>query len=217
MEKSFKWFAENLINFPNLHFLGYYRFSFAKRSFVFRSLGCSSWEMRHKILKNAAVEINCEMMHTLKSVSLLINLQEHSNVFRMNSRQNGSRGWRGQGMHKSPERPVCRMATLQFFQMLMNFRSLSEKVQQVWFGEWAKLASETHLCGLPPYRTGSKTLAVPIQNTFDNPDEPSAHSTTRVRSSSDNRHTTLSLSLVLIIRCLFEKVALPHTSIHSSL
>lgn len=32
--------------------------------------------MRHKILKNATVEINCETMHTLKSVSLLINLQE---------------------------------------------------------------------------------------------------------------------------------------------
>lgn len=48
-----------------------------KRSFVFfGSLGCSSREMRHKILKNAAVEINCETMHTLKSVSLLINLQE---------------------------------------------------------------------------------------------------------------------------------------------
>lgn len=53
--------------------------------------------MRHKILKNAAVEINCEMMHTLKSVSLLINLQEHSNVFRMNSRQNGKQGVAGTG------------------------------------------------------------------------------------------------------------------------
>lgn len=31
---------------------------------------------------------------------------------------------------------------------------------------------------MPPYRTGSKTLAVPIQkNTFDNPVEPSAHTT----------------------------------------
>lgn len=52
--------------------------------------------MRHKILKNAAVEINCEMRSTvsLKSVFLLINLQKNeqrnkyaTNVFRINSRQ----------------------------------------------------------------------------------------------------------------------------------
>lgn len=116
MKQRFKCSAENLINFPHLHLLGYYGFCFAKKIVrLFFFLGCSSREMRHKILKNAAVEINCETMHTLKSVSLLINLQERiPNELKAD--------WQGGGAQVTRE-TRCQMATLHIFQMLMNFCS----------------------------------------------------------------------------------------------
>lgn len=82
---------------------------------IFRFLCCSIREMRHKILKNATVEINCETMHTLKSVSLLINLQERiPNELKAD--------WQGGGAQVTRE-TRCQMATLHLFQMLTNFCS----------------------------------------------------------------------------------------------
>lgn len=76
--------------------------------------------MRHKILKNAAVEINCETMHTLKSVSLLINLQERIPNELKADWQGGGRGVGGVQVTRETR---CQMATLRLFQMLMNFCS----------------------------------------------------------------------------------------------
>lgn len=87
--------------------------------------------MRHKILKNAAVEINCETMHTLKSVSLLINLQERI----PNEFKTIWEGVAGEGGAQVTRETRCQMATLHLFQMLMNFCAEREEVEQVAIGD----------------------------------------------------------------------------------
>lgn len=146
---------------------------------IFRFLCCSSREMRHKILKNAAVEINCETMHTLKSVSLLINLQERIPNELKAHWQGGGSGGRGCTSHPRDPLPNGDFTLIPDVNELLLWERRGRASGN---RGWARLESEKHLCGLPPYRTGSKTLAVPIQkNTFDNPVEPSAHTTLHYR------------------------------------